>query len=87
MYEAVLRAIKRTNGDAKNQNSAAVKKIDALDIGALAADDWMKAVVALGVGAAAPANARRGRGPGGMMPGGAPVPGGMMHGGRRDPAE
>ena len=84
MYEAVLRAIKRTNEGATNQSNAAVKRIDSLDIGAPAAEAWTQPCGARRLGAVAGRNAGRvPGGPGamarrecparGMPPGGCPA--------------
>lgn len=60
VYEALLRVIKNTNGDATNRYAAAVKRIDALDIG----QDFFSP----GRRVAGPALERRREGPRGPMP-------------------
>jgi hypothetical protein len=43
VYETLLRVISDTNGEAKDQSQAAVKRIDSLDIGADAVKAWSEA--------------------------------------------
>jgi hypothetical protein len=84
VYEALLRAIKNTNGDAKTQDKAVIKRIDALEIGREAAAAWQSS--------AAPLFTQAG-GAGGLpgaegMPGAPPGPGGLppSPGGMGNPA-
>jgi hypothetical protein len=53
VYEALLKAIARTNEGATNQSNAVVKRIEDLEIGPPAADAWKSAATALGLGAQA----------------------------------
>ncbi len=82
VYEALLRIIKNTNDSATSYATAAVKRIDALEIGADAAKAWKDAEAAIfqvtQAGPAVVAGVAEGMGPSGGPPGG---PGGMRPGG------